>query len=220
MNEELAQFVDAVSILYFESAFLSNDNNVAEKMISDAKQIATQENYKTLLSHFGYHNPFEQLHIEIGTKPSDGIEFLKTIHFTRMHNDMVDMWNGPGELKDLPKAIAIAKAATDKVYKGYPKTPEEWWVILDKWFDPEFLDLAYKYMNSDDVELFKTAKEEKLGKTINVCLNRIWMNAPDSLGIHSLPGWNVLCDLASESYLIEMNEEEMKAFQNKDIDDL
>ena len=217
MTDELAQFVDAVGVLYWHPHFLSNDQNKSDEMLRNAKQVATQENYKMLLGFYGYHNPSEELVVEIGSKPSDGTEFLKAIHYTELDTLM---WNGPGKLKDLPKAIAIAKAATDKVYKGYPKTPEEWWAILDKWFDPEFLDLAYKYMDSDSVELFKTAKEEKLGQKVVECLNKIWMNAPDSLGIHSLPGWNVLCDLASESYLIEMNEEELKAFQNKDIDDL
>jgi len=119
--------------------------------------------------------------------------------------------NQRGSIADLPEAVAIANAGTEKVYKEYPKTPEEWWNLVNEWFEPELMNIVKRYVSGSDVDKFKQAKEDKNHNMVIAVLNRAWFNAPDSMCIHTFPGWGVLCDLCSKSYLVEMTPEQLKA---------
>jgi hypothetical protein len=112
---------------------------------------------------------------------------------------------------------------------SYPKTKEEWWQMLDEnW--PDLLDILYRWIGMDDRENVdgkitneaRAVEIERMRKEHNPAIVRYlsaaWCNAPDVMGLHSIPGWNMLCDLCSEEYLLhderepEQEEQEVSAF--------
>jgi len=115
-------------------------------------------------------------------------------------NRKVDMRGGIQELREMQ---LIANSQTKKIYDGYPKTKEEWIATLEKWWD-ELLCLIDKY--KENIEAIKQFKDKKDYVSVVNELNSAWVMAPDDIVIHSNPGWNVLCDLCSESYLLEEEE--------------
>jgi hypothetical protein len=46
-----------------------------------------------------------------------------------------------GGIQELREMQMIANSLTDKVYKGYPKTKEEWIQTLEAWWKPELVDI-------------------------------------------------------------------------------
>lgn len=82
---------------------------------------------------------------------------------------------------------------------GYPKTKGEWWGLVRMYwtdlsnifhrFIPHMFDAAYRAYLDDDPILADY-------------LQQAWSNAPDVPAIHCIPGWRVLCDLCSDSYLL------------------
>lgn len=96
----------------------------------------------------------------------------------------------------------------------YPKTKQEWWETLEAHWDniwdilSMFLPLSKK-VNCHDIQTETTmaqnveiARKERSPDMVHY-LNAAWWKAPDNPSIHSIPSWGVLCDLCSESYLIE-----------------
>ncbi len=69
--------------------------------------------------------------------------------------------------------------------------------------------------NSENIELdhlarfdaILMAKQNKDDRMLVNYLNQTWQNAPDEFWIHELPSWGVLCDLCSESYVLEDENE-------------
>lgn len=108
-----------------------------------------------------------------------------------------------GGIQELREMQLIANSQTKKIYDGYPKTKEEWIATLEKWWD-ELLCLIDKY--KENIEAIKQFKDKKDYVSVVNELNSAWVMAPDDIVIHSNPGWNVLCDLCSESYLLEEEE--------------
>ena len=114
-----------------------------------------------------------------------------------------DTKNMRGGIEELREAQLIANSKTEKVYSGYPKTKEEWIKVLDTWWDPEIREIIYQYgqtelsLHSD--ELYKLKDYPALHRLFET----VWSDAPDSIEIHENPGWGVLCDLCSESYLLD-----------------
>ena len=102
-------------------------------------------------------------------------------------------------------------------------TPEEWWQTLDSnWkslLEPlsRFLPLNENlYIDSDTCEMVGCDKpmimtverlKEDRSPTIVHYLCEAWDAAPDSRAIHSIPGWNTLCDLLSEQWALYPEEE-------------
>jgi hypothetical protein len=89
---------------------------------------------------------------------------------------------------------------------SYPKTKEEYWNAVDAhWADIYNILVRFvpkeKLVEADHLRLTKDSDIVHL-------FNDAWWNAPDSPSIHYIPGWNVLCDLCSESYLIHEESEE------------
>lgn len=92
------------------------------------------------------------------------------------------------------------------------RTPTHWWAYsylmdtkLDSYVEmtPAIADLrdgllAYKELfitNVDDVTV-------QQAETVFMFYQRIWEELPDHIKIHSLPFFDILCDLCSESYLV------------------
>jgi hypothetical protein len=100
----------------------------------------------------------------------------------------------------------------------YPRNKEEWWKNLEAWW-PELLALINTYgcrlsnprdplatmePAATELERMKQAKDEKMA----LILEEAWCNAPDHGSIHTNKGWDVLCDLCSESYVLTENQAE------------
>jgi len=88
---------------------------------------------------------------------------------------------------------------------SYPKTSEEWWGLVELWW-PELKTLIFVYAQRllNDAENAKHTKNLRLASILETA----WINAPDHGSIHATKGWNVLCDLCSESgVLIDRPEE-------------
>lgn len=110
---------------------------------------------------------------------------------------------------------AKVAAAQPKNYK-YPTTYNEYWNTVDEYwlqllnlfasFLPEFLSNDPSGKNPLDIErthiIAETLRRNKDPLILNL-FNATWASAPDDGRIHLLDGWNVLCDLCSEGYLLE-----------------
>ena len=95
----------------------------------------------------------------------------------------------------------------------YPKNKKEWWDILNsEWVN--ILSILHKFIGMNDRENIdgeitleprsieiETMKKERDPRLVRY-LSAAWQNAPDVMGLHEIPGWNVLCDLLSEQYII------------------
>ena len=106
-------------------------------------------------------------------------------------------------IRELREMQEIAQSKTTKEYKDYPKTKEDWIQVFETWWDPELLNIVKKYNDNHFVVIAKYLKEQKDYLALSNVLHTTWCNAPDSITIHSDPGWDVLCDLCSDCYLIE-----------------
>lgn len=107
-----------------------------------------------------------------------------------------------GGIQELREMQMIANTLTDKVYKGYPKTKEEWIQTLEAWWKPELVDIINSNL-PHLVSMSEISLNKKDYIQIYLILNNVWCSAPDNIDIHAIPGWNVLCDLCSEAYLLE-----------------
>ena len=118
--------------------------------------------------------------------------------------------------------------------KDYPKTKDEWWALVDKYWNP-LLVLMRTFLPTSDCLMWDEAArpDPKLDGTysegfspgnesmldeIMECkkhhnrdlieyLQRTWRNAPDTPKLHALPGWYVLCDLLSEGDVLYEEEQ-------------
>lgn len=91
---------------------------------------------------------------------------------------------------------------------SYPKTKEEYWETVDKYWENLF-DILYMFLPKEDVTHADHLRLEK-NPDISKLFNDAWWAAPDSPSIHSIPSWHVLCDLCSESYLLYEGEEDLE----------
>ena len=101
---------------------------------------------------------------------------------------------------------------------------EEWWELVDEnWGQLIGIMWAYLplhtpqkiyegeerfslYSNDTMREVVEKAKNDRdpiLARYLSAC----WEAAPDDRSIHSIPGWDVLCNLLSEEYVLDEEEE-------------
>lgn len=107
----------------------------------------------------------------------------------------------------------------------YPTTYNEYWNTVDDYW-LQLLELFARFLPShypkrDDpyevdhtlivAETYRRNKDRKILELFN----RTWAAAPDNGAIHLLGGWNVLCDLCSESYLLDPQIEELATDEQK-----
>lgn len=92
----------------------------------------------------------------------------------------------------------------DVLERGYAKTREEWWFLVDKnWGDLHSIIARFAPGNGKGAA---KVKEDRDAVTLYNYLNAAWYRAPDKKWIHSIPGWGMLCDLCSD--FPEDNKEE------------
>lgn len=81
----------------------------------------------------------------------------------------------------------------------YPVTISDWWSLVDKnW--PKLKMLIAKF---DPQDVVKAAEfKDYRSKHLASIFEETWHRAPDKPFLHTEPGWSVLCDLCSESHLL------------------
>ncbi len=107
----------------------------------------------------------------------------------------------------------------------YPTTYNEYWNTVDEYW-PQLLNLFARFLpthlpkeeNSWEIEythiIAEMYRRNKNPKILNL-FNRTWSSAPDDGHIHLLGGWSVLCDLCSESYLLDTQIESLATEEQK-----
>lgn len=98
-----------------------------------------------------------------------------------------------------------------------PTTADEYWVAAAQ-FERQLIQIISRFVG-DQVRSFQDLID---GKSVDMVIsdliknkdkrlielfNSAWAAAPDSGEIHLIPGWHVLCDLCSESYLVLPEQE-------------
>lgn len=81
---------------------------------------------------------------------------------------------------------------------------DEWWQAVDKNWD----NLKSIIIRFAGQELLKQAEKQRTEKDskLSTLFNDVWFRAPDQGWIRDIPGWFVLCDLCSESYVLHDGE--------------
>ena len=82
---------------------------------------------------------------------------------------------------------------------NYPKTKQEWWHNAEL--------LAFEFVNIFNAFNPKAAalyaeKVRTQDPTLVDDFDVAWATAPDSPGLHEIPGWSEMCDMCSESHLL------------------
>lgn len=99
----------------------------------------------------------------------------------------------------------------------YPKTKDEWWSSVDdNWqnllgilrcfigmADHENID--GKIIEGTRAEEINQMKEKRDSRLVRY-FNAAWLNAPDVAGLWEIKGWNEMCDLCSEEYVLHEKE--------------
>ncbi len=100
-------------------------------------------------------------------------------------------------------------------YKGnWPKTKDKWWALVDEHW-PDLVSLLHRFIGMNDhenidgkltiepraveIERMKRERNPRLARY----LNGAWGNAPDVPGLSEITGWDLLCDLCSEEYVLD-----------------
>lgn len=124
--------------------------------------------------------------------------------------------NCPDELvAEITAKMANIRASGYK----YPTTYNEYWNTVDDYW-PQLLNLFARFLppyypkRDDPYEVDHThivaeiCRRNKDPRILEL-FNRTWSSAPDDGRIHLLDGWNVLCDLCSECYLLDAQIEDL-----------
>lgn len=80
---------------------------------------------------------------------------------------------------------------------------KDWWKVLeDNWDDIK--DIAYRVYKKPEklIDKMIKSKTQKNGPAMTSYLNDIWYDAPNEPIIHTWKGWNTLCDLCFEDYIL------------------
>lgn len=115
----------------------------------------------------------------------------------------------PDEFQD-----SFAMRVAETRIKDYvcPTNAEEYWQVVDQYW-PLLLDIVLKFCSENNFspdskyfgkKLAVVLTSMKLNRNNELCnfFQEAWCNAPDNGYIHLIPGWEILCDLCSESYLV------------------
>ena len=92
------------------------------------------------------------------------------------------------------------------------KNREDWWHHYNKNLD-DLIDIVVKYADENDIgdndavqQMKEWGESKTYSETLFSYLNNAWFFAPED-GCRKIPGWFVLCDLCSESWVFEEEEE-------------
>ena len=109
----------------------------------------------------------------------------------------------------------------DKPLYHYPRTSEEWWDNVNTYWS-DLLDIILRYIPDDitnfdrdevtsiensfflveKTAVYLTKLKESKNIELDNWLQKTWASAPDNGSIHLNKGWEVLCDLCSENYVL------------------
>ena len=81
-----------------------------------------------------------------------------------------------------------------------PRNREEYFSLAEQYRD-YLSDIIAEFSGRDNAEKFLLFLNERSNSIASV-LPRVWSDAPDRPWLHSIPGWDVLCDLCSEDYVL------------------
>ena len=82
-----------------------------------------------------------------------------------------------------------------------PRNREEYFSLADQYRD-ELFDIITDFSGRDNAEEFLLFLNERSNSIASI-FHQAWSDAPDRPWIHSIPGWNALCDLCSEDYILD-----------------
>jgi len=120
--------------------------------------------------------------------------------------------------------MKIENQLTIKTRQGkmsYPKNEKEWWTSLEEHWE-NLMAIMAKFLlinpNTTNPEInhhmkledILNAKKNKDGHKLVRYLNDAWFAAPDKPRIHEILSWRILCDLCSESYVLDEQDETIK----------
>lgn len=107
----------------------------------------------------------------------------------------------------------------------YPRTAAEYWSVVDEWWGElvsimnTYLPMSGQKWKDGDVLLnpatslpetlaqhIERARLQRNRDVLLTVFNAAWGLAPDHGSIHATPGWEVLCDLCSESGVLYEDE--------------
>lgn len=95
----------------------------------------------------------------------------------------------------------------------YPTNKEEYWQLVDTHWE-DLYDILFRFLDKNEL-----SKADYLRLNMDSEISRLfqhaWENAPDNKSIHFIPGWNVLCNLCSESYVLYEEENESTSQTNQ-----
>ena len=82
------------------------------------------------------------------------------------------------------------------------KSSQDWWKSLDDNY-ADIYSICRSYLKPEELEQVKQSYKDRDGLALHHLFELAWWNAPDSRHIHEIPGWGVLCELCSESEVLE-----------------
>lgn len=85
--------------------------------------------------------------------------------------------------------------------KPYPTDIESYWRICAENWD-NVKAIVDMFLGPKEAEMAEVMRQNQDPDIVKV-FNDAWAAAPDNRSIHSIPGWSVLCDLCSESYVFD-----------------
>ena len=108
------------------------------------------------------------------------------------------------------------------------KTQDDWWILVnshwqnildifanvgaplgrdekDHWWPDEPFQLSVRH-EQPLIKILMEAKETENHKILYFYFQKVWEAAPDERFIHGWPSWAILCDLCSEYWVFEENE--------------
>ena len=86
-----------------------------------------------------------------------------------------------------------------------PTTEKEWIELLEQ-YRVNLLSIVGEFTPERGSEFSRSMDEQDWPTTIHL-MNLAWFAAPDVPELHRIPGWGVLCDLCSESWVFEPEED-------------
>ena len=83
--------------------------------------------------------------------------------------------------------------------KDYPLNKEEYWQLVDRhWADLINIVCVYNPDKVEEAANYRLNQDPKIDKIFQ----DTWWSAPDSLSLHYIPSWNILCNLCSEAHVL------------------
>lgn len=122
-----------------------------------------------------------------------------------------------GERQNIAKKMEENARDERMANRYYIRTKEEYWQVVYDWWD-DLLSIMRRFIPMEgyedkdgtilEVPLWQYIVKLKDKRDLNLdgYFQSTWLSAPDSGWIHGIKGWDILCDLCSESYVLYEDE--------------